>query len=106
MTANISKALRNTVFERDSYTCVLCDNPANDAHHVVPRARGGKNAPQNLVSLCRVCHRKLHREDYVSAEEYDGMELRAVAYVADYYAYDGCAVDTVVLFAKALEERK
>jgi 5-methylcytosine-specific restriction endonuclease McrA len=90
MTANISKALRNLVFERDSYTCVLCENPANDAHHLIPRAMGGRNIPENLISLCRLCHRKIHREDYITAEDYDELEYRIAEYLGDFYAYDDC----------------
>jgi hypothetical protein len=86
MNSGVSKALRNLVFERDSYTCVICDNPANDAHHVLPRSHGGRNIPQNLVSLCRGCHRKLHHEENLLQQDIDDLELWIIAYVADYYA--------------------
>jgi 5-methylcytosine-specific restriction endonuclease McrA len=52
--------LRWTIFERDSYTCILCEYPASDLHHVISRAQGGSNRPDNLVSVCRSCHLILH----------------------------------------------
>ena len=54
------KYLRHYIFERDSYTCVLCENGATDLHHVTPRSLGGENRAGNLVSLCRKCHNEYH----------------------------------------------
>ena len=31
-----------------------------DVHHVVPRAAGGSNAPENLITLCSAHHRIEH----------------------------------------------
>jgi hypothetical protein len=31
-----------------------------DVHHVVPRADGGSNDPDNLITLCAACHRMIH----------------------------------------------
>jgi 5-methylcytosine-specific restriction endonuclease McrA len=56
----VSKWLRQLVHERDSYTCVFCEQGATDVHHVTPRSRGGRNRPGNLVSLCRQCHDLVH----------------------------------------------
>jgi hypothetical protein len=81
MTANISKALRNLVFERDSYTCATCELPATDAHHLVPRSHGGRDIPENLISLCRSCHMMIHREVYLSPEDYDDLDSRMIEYL-------------------------
>ena len=54
------KHLRHAVYERDSYTCVLCTNGAMDLHHVTPKSLGGENRVGNLVSLCRKCHDEYH----------------------------------------------
>ena len=32
-----------------------------EAHHIKPRRFGGNDAPENMIALCRPCHRKLHR---------------------------------------------
>lgn len=90
MNANISRNLRHIVFERDSYTCVLCERGATDAHHVIPRSRGGRNVPHNLVSLCRPHHMKLHHTLPVSIDEYEDAQQLILEYICDYYPME-CA---------------
>lgn len=34
-----------------------------DVHHIVPRVKGGSHEPENLVTLCVGCHRKMKRKD-------------------------------------------
>lgn len=36
--------------------------PVEEVHHIVPTARGGDDSFENLMSLCRSCHNKIHRE--------------------------------------------
>ena len=52
--------LKWSIFERDSYTCILCTDRACDIHHAIPRSQGGGNHPCNLVSLCRFHHIHVH----------------------------------------------
>jgi 5-methylcytosine-specific restriction protein A len=33
-----------------------------EVHHIVPLSEGGTNDESNLMSLCRSCHEKIHRE--------------------------------------------
>ena len=43
--------------------CVACgdDNPDHlNNHHLVPRSVGGSDDESNLITLCRVCHGKIH----------------------------------------------
>ena len=53
--------VREYIFHRDGHKCqkpeckskgekVLCE------HHIIPRAQGGTDAPDNLVTLCNQCH--------------------------------------------------
>ena len=55
-------AARRQVRDRDG-CCVLCGGPGVDAHHRLPRGRGGatwdpaRSALSRLVWLCRECHR-------------------------------------------------
>ncbi len=55
-------AARDLVRDRDG-CCVLCGGPGVDAHHGLPRGRGGatwdpsRSALSRLVWLCRECHR-------------------------------------------------
>ncbi len=57
---------------RDSYTkqhpfCELCYAkgvlvPVEEVHHKLPLAEGGTHDRDNLISLCKVCHARLHAE--------------------------------------------
>lgn len=53
--------LRNAVFSRDDYTCVVCGRGIKDhaifhAHHLIFRSNGGTNRMRNLVTVCEKCH--------------------------------------------------
>lgn len=58
--------VRQYVLKRDNYTCQCCGaHPAEKkpvrlhVHHIESRHVGG-NAPNNLITLCAVCHKALH----------------------------------------------
>jgi 5-methylcytosine-specific restriction endonuclease McrA len=41
--------------------CELCGRWGTvDVHHIDSRGAGHGDEPENLISLCRVCHRKAH----------------------------------------------
>ncbi|MBU2502534.1 HNH endonuclease, partial [bacterium] len=51
------------VLARDGHRCQGpgCTNTRFlEVHHVLPRARGGTNRPDNLITLCSACHRHIH----------------------------------------------
>ncbi|MDR0813040.1 MAG: HNH endonuclease [Oscillospiraceae bacterium] len=117
MNSGVSKALRRKILERDSYTCIFCDNAATDIHHIVPRSRGGKNSELNLVCLCRIHHSLIHGERMVldnhtpgyipkvivGTKAYrDELQYRIGEYMCDLYAeevQDGdIEIDDVVKF--------
>lgn len=58
--------LRHRVFERDNFQCKDCGRTPRkekvqlQAHHLVPVTEGGKNDPDNLVTLCSDCHAGRH----------------------------------------------
>lgn len=61
---------REQVLQRDGHRCVLCGQPAQDAHHVIDRSLwsdGGYHLC-NGVSVCESCHLKCEATD-VSVEE-------------------------------------
>lgn len=80
MYANTGSAggYRNHIFRRDNYTCQRCGTfhayinengiplPTTDGkldlHHIKPVSQGGSDAPDNLVTWCRDCHREWHRK--------------------------------------------
>ena len=43
-----------------------------DVHHLQPRSEGGPNAADNLLGLCSVHHRAVHRGELLIEREYDG----------------------------------
>lgn len=67
---------RNHMFRRDKYTCQRCGEihalknrngiylPTTDGlldlHHVVYVENGGGDEPENLLTLCRDCHKEIH----------------------------------------------
>ena len=58
---------RFRVFLRDRFTCVYCGRKPPDVQlqidHVIPKARGGDNTAQNLVTSCRECN--IGKGDYI-----------------------------------------
>lgn len=36
--------------------------PVDEVHHIIPINQGGTHSRDNLMSLCRSCHNKIHRE--------------------------------------------
>lgn len=55
-------AVRDACRERDGSFCQRCEGwvPGGDAHHLLPRGRGGRDELANLVWLCRRCHSWVH----------------------------------------------
>lgn len=56
---------RKAVFERDNYTCQLCGQVGGklNAHHIKPFAGSpeGRLDVSNGVTLCKECHKEVHR---------------------------------------------
>lgn len=54
---------RQYVLHRDGYTCQCCGTHDKDVklhvHHIESRQTGG-SAPNNLITLCKHCHKALH----------------------------------------------
>ena len=54
---DISKEVKEKVFERDGGVCVFClsGNASPNAHYI-SRAQGGLGIEQNILTLCNECH--------------------------------------------------
>lgn len=52
--------LRFLCFQRDQGICQMCQRPKTnlEAHHITPITEGGKDTLDNLITLCKDCHRK------------------------------------------------
>ena len=77
----IKPKVREAVEERDNHCCVFCGSPnARGEAHIVRRSQGGLGREQNLLTVCRYCHRQFDeghdRELYMN---------RAVNYMKEHY---------------------
>lgn len=68
---HIPDAVRRNVLRRDGYRCRTCgwshsdwnpDDPRHlEIHHVVSHRKRGPNVRENLITVCIVCHDRIHR---------------------------------------------
>jgi hypothetical protein len=54
--------IRELIKGRDHYRCVHCGAADVElhVHHIVPLSKAGTNEPNNLVTLCDICHHEEH----------------------------------------------
>ena len=59
----LDENLRIATLMRDGYQCTQCEkkNTRLDAHHIIWKENGGKDTIENLITLCKGCHRKVHK---------------------------------------------
>lgn len=69
--ATIAPSIRALVLARDQHRCQApgCGRTGFlEIHHVVPRAEGGANRPENLMTLCGRCHRFAHERPQLAQQ--------------------------------------
>lgn len=56
---------------RDDYTCQYCKTKKGTlhVHHIVYRSNGGADTLDNLITLCKECHKKLHKGELQTFEK-------------------------------------
>ena len=65
--SKVWRQVRQTILMRDNYLCQHCGKPATEVHHIKHLDENNINDPSialnpdNLVSLCWVCHRREHK---------------------------------------------
>ena len=59
----IPQKVKAIVYERDNERCIVCGRRGFPDAHYVPRSKGGLGIEQNIVTLCRECHRKFDQGD-------------------------------------------
>lgn len=67
--------VKQEVFIRDGGRCIFCGRPGYPEAHYISRTRGGLGIPENIVTACRECHRRMdaseERPQYLKrAKEY------------------------------------
>ena len=64
------RKIRLEVLERDAWKCCDCGKGIKGrnahVHHKLPRALGGQDVDENLISLCSACHSTKHANLHVS----------------------------------------
>jgi len=69
---------------KSNYCCAKCKGNENLCiHHIVPIAKGGDNSVNNLILLCKFCHKLVHRnkKEFYNEEEY--YKRSSVSFVKD-----------------------
>lgn len=54
---SIPKEVKDVVWDRDGHRCIICGSRyAYPDSHFIRRSHGGLGIPQNIVTMCRLCH--------------------------------------------------
>ena len=61
----LSENLRLATLIRDDFQCQYCGkkNVSLEAHHIMWQENGGKNTIKNLITLCKPCHKRVHKKE-------------------------------------------
>lgn len=61
------QSIRKFILDRDAYVCQHCGKPnSNQVDHIIPKAQGGTDDPENLQTICVSCHsKKTAHEDWL-----------------------------------------
>jgi len=78
----ISQNTKHIVEMRDEGMCIICGRPGLPEAHFIPRSRGGLGIEQNIVTLCRDCHRRF---DQGTAEEHEQIKKIIELYLRGIY---------------------
>ena len=55
------RLLRQSILQRDQWHCQSCGSMFRlEVHHMISRGQLGDDMEKNLITVCSICHRKLH----------------------------------------------
>lgn len=65
--------LRTEIIYRDTNQCQNCFRRSAFliVHHKIPRRKGGSDDPENLITLCKICHGRLEPKFYIATTNPD-----------------------------------
>jgi len=82
---------RESVFKRDNYKCVICSEPAKDAHHIIERRlftedfeKGGYFI-DNGASLCEKHHILAETTELTCEEIRERCGIKNIILLSDFY---------------------
>lgn len=82
-------SIRKQILERDEYNCQCCGENKKllEVHHKIPRQKGGTDEPENLVTLCRSCHKTQEWDDdlFWNVPKHETPFLKYGDYLADLF---------------------
>ena len=78
----ISQKTKRIVYDRDEGLCVICGRPGLPEAHYIPRSKGGLGIEQNIITMCRACHRDMDQGDKETVDKLHGMVRR---YLSSHY---------------------
>ena len=65
----LDENIRKATIIRDNNTCQMCKktNTMMEVHHIIPKRLNGSNSINNLITLCKSCHKKVtgKEEQYI-----------------------------------------
>jgi 5-methylcytosine-specific restriction endonuclease McrA len=55
----ITPQVREAVEKRDNHCCIFCNRYGRGEAHYINRSQGGLGVEENIVTVCRDCHREM-----------------------------------------------
>jgi 5-methylcytosine-specific restriction endonuclease McrA len=80
---DITKKVRDRVWERDGGRCIICGNhQAMPNSHFIRRSQGGLGIEENIVTMCHLCHSM-----YDQGSDRRTIEAYTEKYLKSHYPY-------------------
>ena len=75
---------RKAVLHRDNYTCQCCGkkNCQLQTHHIIYRSHGGSDDENNMITLCKECHKGVHDGTVILNKKPKKMNLKHATHMS------------------------
>lgn len=80
---------RKAVLHRDNYTCQCCGkkNCQLQTHHIIYRSHGGSDDENNMITLCKECHKGVHDGTVILNKKPKKMNLKYATHMSIIRSY-------------------